>query len=76
MNLKPETLKKVKDLSIDPDHAAFFDQLASFDYSTELIDELTDIFIYEIELRPEQRQKFNFALRLAFLAGRADTSKE
>jgi hypothetical protein len=76
MNLKQETLQKVKDLSLDPDHAAFFDQLENYNYSTELVDEITDIFIYEMGLHPEQRKKFNFALRLAFLAGRADTAKE
>jgi hypothetical protein len=76
MTLKPETLEKVRDLSSDPDHAAFFEQLENYDYSTELVDEITDIFIYEMGLHPEQRKKFNFALRLAYLAGRAETSKE
>lgn len=76
MHLKPETMEKVRQLESDPNYSAFFDQLSNYDYSTELVDELTDIFIYEMELRPEQRQKFNFALRLAYLAGQAENPKE
>ena len=70
MNLKSETIEKVRSLSKDPEFKSFFNELDNLNYSTELVDELTDMFIVEMELHPENREKLNFALRLAFLAGR------
>lgn len=76
MRLKPDTIKAVDRLSQDPDYKHFFDEMSNMGYSTELVDKLTDIFSFEIEVSGEESKKLNFALRLAYLAGMADSKKE
>jgi hypothetical protein len=76
LRLKPDTIKGVDRLSQDPDYKHFFDEMSNMGYSTELVDKLTEIFSFEIEVSGEQSKKLNFALRLAYLAGLADSKKE
>ena len=76
MQFKVETIQKIREMARNPEYANFFQQLSNYDYPTELVEELTEMFMYEMELPQEQLRNFNFALRLAYLAGKADAGKE
>ena len=76
MHFKPDTIKSIDRLMDDPDYKHFFDEMSNMGYSTEIMDKLTDIFSYEIEVSGEESKKLNFALRLAYLAGLAHSKKE
>ena len=72
MHLKPETLKKIHEMTLDPDYQGFFEQLGNeSDVPKDLMSELVDMFLYEMELGTEKRDDLMFLARLAYMAGRA-----
>lgn len=73
MNLKPETMKKIHEMTFDPDYKPFFDALDddSIPYDADLLNELVDVFQVEMDLDPVKRGDLMFLARLCFLAGKA-----
>lgn len=74
MDLKHETQEKLFHMAHDPDYQAFFDLLGQKNRAlpNQFIEELTHIFMADMELGGDKEERMKFLVKLAYLAGQAN----